>query len=97
MHKEGDEVHVDDTEASGGSKEGVVRWVLGISLLAAIVVMSLVWIVPALTNEESDDYANVSDQLRAEDDGDSTDSIVGVGDDPPDYSADQRTDGEPTE
>jgi len=49
MHMEGDEIHVSDTEASGGSKEGVVRWVLGVSLLAAIIVMSLMWIVPALT------------------------------------------------
>lgn len=49
MHKDGEEVHVDEIEASGGSKEGVVRWVLGISLLLAIIAMSLVWIIPAMT------------------------------------------------
>ena len=49
MHMEGDEVHVDDTEASGGSKPGVMRWVLAISLLFAVVAMSAVWIIPALT------------------------------------------------
>jgi hypothetical protein len=49
MHKDGEEIHVDDTEASGGSKPGVMRWVLGISLLLAVVAMSAVWIIPALT------------------------------------------------
>ncbi|TNE29327.1 MAG: hypothetical protein EP350_09905 [Alphaproteobacteria bacterium] len=44
MHMEGDEIHVSDTEASGGSKEGVVRWVLGIGTLVAIIVLSTEWI-----------------------------------------------------
>lgn len=48
MHKEGDEIHVDETEASGGSKEGVVRWVLLGGLLLAVILMSVVWIVPAV-------------------------------------------------
>ena len=34
------EVHIDEQDASGGSKEGVVRWVLLISLLAAILILS---------------------------------------------------------
>ena len=37
MHKQGEEVHLTDTEASGGSKEGVVRWVLAGGLLLAII------------------------------------------------------------
>ncbi len=49
MKRIGDEVHLSETEASGGSKEGVVRWVLGISLTLAIVAMSAVWIIPALS------------------------------------------------
>lgn len=48
MHKQGDEIHVTETEASGGSKEGVVRWVLLGGLLLAIILMSVVWIVPAI-------------------------------------------------
>ncbi|WP_209348409.1 hypothetical protein [Pontixanthobacter sp. CEM42] len=48
MHKHGDEVHVNDTEASGGRKTGAMRWVLGVSLLLAIIAMSAVWIIPAL-------------------------------------------------
>lgn len=50
MHKQGDEIHLDDTEASGGEKTGHMRWVLGIGLLLAIVAMSASWIVPTLAN-----------------------------------------------
>lgn len=49
MHREGEEIHVDTDEARGASTPGIVRYVLGISLLLAIIAMSLVWIVPALT------------------------------------------------
>ena len=41
MHKQGEEIHVTDTEASGGSKEGVVRWVLAGGLLLAILLLSI--------------------------------------------------------
>lgn len=49
MHREGEEIHVDANEARGGSTPGVMRYVLGISLLLAIVLLSLVWIIPAFT------------------------------------------------
>ena len=42
--------HYSDEQVSGGRKEGVVRWVLGISLLLAIIAMSAAWIIPALTS-----------------------------------------------
>jgi hypothetical protein len=41
-------VEVTDEEASGGVKGHNVRYVLAFSLIAAVVVMSLAWIVPAL-------------------------------------------------
>lgn len=41
-------VEVTDEEASGGVKGHNVRYVLAFSLVAAVVVMSLAWIVPAL-------------------------------------------------
>ena len=87
MHKEGDEIHVDDTEASGGSKEGVVRWILAGGLLLAIILMSLVWIIPAMTQGDVEEEATVSGEISSmEEEGDSTDSILGtdeeqVGDD----------------
>ena len=48
MATDPDEPHYSDEQASGGSKEGVVRWVLGISLLLALAAMSLAWIIPSL-------------------------------------------------
>ncbi len=49
MERKGDEVHIEETEASAGSKEGVVRWVLGASLILAVTILSAVWIVPAIS------------------------------------------------
>ena len=37
MHKEGEEIHIDETDASGGTKTGHMRWVLGIGLFLAVV------------------------------------------------------------
>ncbi|WP_260580347.1 hypothetical protein [Sphingopyxis sp. PET50] len=41
-------VEVTETEASSGVKGHNVRYVLAVSLIAAIVVLSAVWIIPAL-------------------------------------------------
>lgn len=41
-------IHIEDDEATGAVKTGHMRWVLAISLVLAIIVMSAVWIVPAL-------------------------------------------------
>ena len=49
MHREGEEIHVDAEEARGASTPGVMRYVLGISLILAIIALSLVWIIPAAT------------------------------------------------
>lgn len=80
MHQEGDSVHVSEEEASGGSKEGVVRWVLIIGTLLAIAALSIIWITGAATRDDPDaDYANVSSRIAAQEDraaGSSTDSMV---------------------
>lgn len=65
MHTEDGHVHLDEEEASGGSKEGVVRWVLLFGLLLAVLLMSVVWIVPALTSNE-DAIAPHADAAAAE-------------------------------
>lgn len=56
-YKEGDEIHIDDNDATAGSKEGVVRWVLLISLLAVIVFLSAIWMTGAwqASNGEPDE------------------------------------------
>ena len=52
------EIHIDEEDVSGGSKEGVVRWILGVGLLLAIIAMSLIWIIPALSqSEEAEDIS----------------------------------------
>lgn len=67
MHKDGESVHVSEEEASGGSKEGVVRWVLIIGTLLAIVALSAIWITGAASNTDPDaDNANVSAKMAAD-------------------------------
>ncbi len=80
MHNEGNEVHVSETEASGGSKEGVVRWVLIVSILLAIVLLSAIWIFGAATQGDVEEEATMSGSIESaadEDEGNQTDSIIG--------------------
>lgn len=71
MHTEGDQVHVSEEEASGGSKEGVVRWVLIFGLLLAIAALSAIWITGALSSTDPDaDNANVSAKIAAQKEAD---------------------------
>jgi hypothetical protein len=51
MHVVDDHVEVTETEASSGIKGQGVRYVLAISLLLAVIVLSAIWIVPALLNQ----------------------------------------------
>jgi len=48
MQRVGDEVHLDDDEARGGSTPHILRYVLIISLVLAIGAMSAIWISRAL-------------------------------------------------
>ena len=54
MERQGDEVHFETDEARGASSPNIVRWVLGISLFAAIVLLSVIWILGAATRVEQD-------------------------------------------
>ena len=49
MERQGDEIHVNEEEASGGSQAHVVRYILGISLLLVTGLLSLVWIIGSIT------------------------------------------------
>lgn len=89
MRSEGNETHVSETEASGGSKEGVVRWVLIIGTVLAVILLSAVWIFGAASQGEVESEVNVSDRIQAQDeeagiDGievDDADNIEGTGND----------------
>ena len=88
MERQGDEVHIETDEARGGSSPNIVRWVLGISLFAAIILLSVIWMAGAATQGEAEGEGTADGRARALSDygsrggvtasqGDDTDSIVG--------------------
>jgi hypothetical protein len=48
MEWQGDEVHLNETEATGGVKQHGVRYVLGFSLLLVVVALSAIWILGSI-------------------------------------------------
>ena len=80
MHTEGNEVHETTDEARAGSTPNIVRWVLAISLLGAIVLLSIIWITGAATQSDSEEHVSVEarsqDLAEEQAAGDDTDSIV---------------------
>ncbi len=75
MERQGDEVHVETDEARGASTPNIVRWVLLVSLFAAIALLSIIWITGAATQGEEE--GTVSHEVRDRADEEATDSIVG--------------------
>lgn len=66
MENLGGKVHITTDEARGGSTPHVVRWMLGISLLAAIVLLSAVWMTGAATRGPSADETSLQGRIAAE-------------------------------
>lgn len=67
MEKRGEEIHASETEASGGSKEGVVRWVLLIGLVLAIGFLTLIWVTGAAVQDDGpDSETSVSNTMASE-------------------------------
>jgi hypothetical protein len=64
MRQDGSEIHVDVDEARGASTPNVTRWVLSISLLAVIILLSAIWIIGAWSSDQ--DTQTVGAQIRAE-------------------------------
>ena len=64
MRTEGEEIHIDDTEASAGANDGHahVRWILAIGTLLAIVALSLIWITGALTQGDAEGEVAVGNE-----------------------------------
>lgn len=50
MNKNGDHIDVTEEEASGGVKNHGVRYVLAISLVLAIIMLSAMWMTGAFLN-----------------------------------------------
>ena len=78
MVNDRNEIHSETDAARAGSTPHIVRWILAISLLAAIVLLSIIWITGAATQSDFEDEASVTaraaDQPGSSED---TDSIVG--------------------
>ncbi|GGZ07340.1 hypothetical protein ACFSTD_23230 [Novosphingobium colocasiae] len=53
MHKLGEEIHLEEDEARGGSTPHIVRYILAISLALVILAMSATWISRSLLDAPS--------------------------------------------
>jgi hypothetical protein len=62
MERQGEEVHIETTEARGGSTPHIVRYVLVISLLLAIGALTLIWVTGAVTSDQAEQSGPISGQ-----------------------------------
>ncbi|QDM41762.1 MULTISPECIES: hypothetical protein [Bacteria] len=69
MDHRGDEIHASTTEASGGSREGVVRWVLVIGLVLVIAAFAIILATGMLSQDNgADSQVNQSREMAAQED-----------------------------
>jgi len=87
MENRNGEVHINTDEVRGGSTPHIVRWILGISLLAAIVLLSALWMTSAALQGDVEDETSVTAAAAERARGGDTDSIV---DDRVDQTDDSR-------
>ena len=59
-YKKGDEIHIEDDDAYAGEKSGHMRVVLAISLLAALALMSAIWIFGAFSQGDAEEEITMS-------------------------------------
>lgn len=81
MHTEGEEIHVETDEVRGGESRGVMRWVLGIGTLIAAAAMTIAWMSGAFSQGAEESEVTATGKADVMDEGDDTDSVVGVPDD----------------
>jgi len=77
MDGDRNEPHFETDSARGGSTPHIVRWVLAISLVAAIALLSVIWITGAATQGEAETHVEVTRAAQERSDAEDTDSIVG--------------------
>ncbi|UYV17021.1 hypothetical protein [Porphyrobacter sp. ULC335] len=79
---------IDETDAKGGSNEGVVRWVLLFSLGLAIIAMTIIWVTGALTQDADESQGTATGRAEVEAEAASDDSSIdGITVDDPDAGA----------
>ena len=76
MPTNGERIHADVDEARAGSTPNIVRWVLVISLLAAIVLLSAIWIFGEATGDHAEPTVSATVAEQGEATGTDTDTIV---------------------
>ena len=81
MHTEGEEIHVEADDVRGGESRGVMRWVLGIGTLIAAAAMTIAWVSGAFSQGPEESEITATGNADVMDEGDGTDSVVGVPDD----------------
>lgn len=57
MPKHDRDNRIDETDAKGGRNEGVVRWILLVSLSLAIIALTIIWVTGALTQDSGEGTA----------------------------------------
>ena len=82
MEQHGDEIHFETDEARGGATTNVMRWVLGVSVLLAIVLLSAIWITGALSHKDYPSSAQTQAETTLEQDaaGDTDGVLIDGGD-----------------
>ncbi len=60
------QTRIDETDAKAGTNEGVVRWVLAISLGLAIVALTVIWVTGALSQGRVESQENVARKEEAQ-------------------------------
>jgi len=57
-------IHIEDDDAMAAEKTGVMRYVLGVSLILAIIAMSIVWLIPAMTEGDVEGAKTATDRVQ---------------------------------
>lgn len=63
------EVHVDSTEASAGSKNNVVRYILAISLALVVIAFTIIVLTGTMTSNQNNNGTDDSARAKAEQQG----------------------------
>jgi hypothetical protein len=63
MQTRGEKIHAEVDQARAGSTPNIVRWILSISLVAAIVLLTAIWVIGAWSSDQ--DTQTVDAQIRA--------------------------------
>ena len=69
MPTEGQEIHADVDDARAASTPNVVRWVLLISLFAAIVLLTAIWVIGAASSDQNNQTDDAQDRAAQDKQG----------------------------